>query len=104
MTGCITLIAGPLAGEQLAGWLPQATWPAIQLMEFLLQTSLKVPGAVSYRSWFWPQSGMIVLSMALTTAWILQRLRQNGKRLPAITLILPHAIVLASLTFTSLDA
>jgi competence protein ComEC len=103
MTGCITLLATPLLGTGLAGWLALAAWPVIRLMEFLLRVCLSIPGAVSNRSWTWPPTGTLVLLSMLVAAWFLQRARMRTLPLPAATHLLPFAIVLAALGMTAVD-
>jgi competence protein ComEC len=104
MTGCIAMLAAPLAGMTVAGWLPQATWPAISLMEFLIETALRLPGAASDRHWPWTGTGTLVLLLVLSLAWALQFLRQRGHKVPPATLLLPHAVLLTSLLMTQASA
>jgi competence protein ComEC len=104
MAGCISMLASPLFGIAMAGLLAKITWPAIRLMEFLLDASLQIPGAVSERSWIWPPAGILVTLSVLALAWFLQHLRQGGRRLHTAFLLLPHAAIAASLIFTTLNA
>jgi competence protein ComEC len=103
MTGSITLMAAPLIGTGLAGWLAMAAWPVIRLMELLLRVCLQVPGAVSNRSWPWPPTGTLVLLTMLLAAWLLQRARMRALPLPAASHLVPFAIVLAALGMTTVN-
>lgn len=101
MAGCLALLLG-LPGLTLpAGGLALATWPAIMLMEIILKLCLALPGACSSRAWIWPTTGNALVVAALATAWALQRLRQSGIRMPAVTLGAPLMIVLGGLLFLS---
>jgi competence protein ComEC len=104
MTGCLVLLAAPLAGIPLAGLLALAAWPGIRLMEWLLAACLRVPGAVDDRAWALPGFGTALLLAVLLAAWALQRLRMGGRALPAAALLAPHAIVLGALALGSVDA
>jgi hypothetical protein len=104
MAGCMAMLGCPVLGVSLTGLWAMITWPAIHTMEFLLEASLAIPGAVSDRSWTWPPMGILVILSALSLALILQRLRQSGRRLPAVSLILPHAFIVLSLLFTTVNA
>ncbi|MGC9451845.1 MAG: ComEC/Rec2 family competence protein, partial [Oceanipulchritudo sp.] len=101
MAGCLAMLSGLLQLSVPAGWIAMAAWPAIRLMEWLLGLCLRVPGAVSERSWAWPHTGACLLGLSLGIAWMLQRLRQRGFVLPAAAYVLPHLIVLAGLALTT---
>ncbi len=81
MGGTVALLAAPLAGAALAGWIARAGWPAIHVMELVLRACLALPGSVAERRWAWPQGGLCVVLAALAAAWLLQRFRA-GRRLP----------------------
>jgi competence protein ComEC len=103
MAGCITLLAGPVAGPLVAGTIAVCSWPAIRIIEWLLELCIRIPGAVSGRSWIWPPAGTCLLAAMLFTAWGLQRLRMRGVPLPGLACLVPHAMVLLALAMISIN-
>ncbi|MFO7724680.1 MAG: ComEC/Rec2 family competence protein [Oceanipulchritudo sp.] len=98
MLGTLCLLAAPLLGTLLPGTLAVMSWPAITFVEFILKTSLRIPHAVSERAWSWPPAGTVLVLLTLLLAWILQRGRMTGARLPVALSLLPHGLILTALS------
>ncbi|MEX0325931.1 MAG: ComEC/Rec2 family competence protein, partial [Puniceicoccaceae bacterium] len=102
MAGSITLLAG-LPTSLHAGWIAVVAWPAIRLMETVLQQAIAVPEAFSQRNWEWPPTGTFLLLSALGLAWFLQHLRQIGKGWGALAHFLPHVLIIVGLSYTKVQ-
>lgn len=79
MLGCLIMLTGLLPVGMLPGLLAVPGWPVLSGIEWSLAALLAMPGAVSERQWLWPNLGYGVLIFLLSTAWLLQWLRQNGR-------------------------
>lgn len=97
MLGTLCLLGAPLLGHLIPGTLAVMSWPAISFVEVILKAALRIPHAVSERTWSWPPAGTALVLITLALAWILQRRRMNGDPLPVSLNLLPHGLVLASL-------
>ena len=104
MAGCLALLLAPVPAFPLGALVAKASWPAIRVMELLLQTCLRTPGTHSQRSWSWPGTGTFLVILMLAAAWWLQRLRQGGHRLHPVSLFLPLMIVAAGLAMSSVSS
>lgn len=97
--GCTVFLVSPFSATAGA-FLGRLAWPVIDLMEFFLQTALRLPGAVSSRQFAAPAGGTSLLLAALLLAWLLQSRRQQGATLPWPAFFLPQIILLFGLALT----
>jgi competence protein ComEC len=96
MAGSMIILGGPLASVPV-GWLARATWPLIRLMEFLLESGLRIPGSSMELRWSWPPTGTLLLVAMLAAAWGLQALRQGTVPLPAYSHLVPPLLITAGM-------
>ena len=104
MAGCLALLLAPVPVVPLGATVAKASWPAIRMMEVLLQTCLDIPGTHSLRTWPWPATGTGVVLLMLAIAWTLQRLRQSGHRLHPATFLIPVVVIMVGLALSSVDS
>jgi len=103
MTGFQSLLLCPLIGDSAASLLSQLAWPAIAAMEWLLRTSLAVPGAVQIRSW--PREGMgtALLVGTLLLAWTHQRRCMSRTSHPPALVLAAPVLLLAALAICTVE-
>lgn len=89
--GVLVLLGTPVS-LPLAETLSMASWPLIDLAEFLLRQSLEIPGAVQSLAWPWPLTGTLVTASTLVLAWILQRLKMESRSAPGLLQLTPLAL------------
>lgn len=91
-TGVFLFLGFPLPEAALA-LVARPGWWSVRGMEGLLQGCLRLPGGVAEKTWPWPPTGTLLLLTALAVAWLLQRHRQLGNRLPLYGYLLPYLLL-----------